>query len=207
MADTRKGTSIPYIAHLLQVAGLVLEFGGTEDEAIGGLLHDAAEDAGGEPILAYIRAEFGGLVEQIVRENSDSVTESKTEKAPWRERKEHYLAGMATKSPSALLVSVCDKIHNMRALNQDSRIVGESHWERFNASKPDLIWYCESLVEGFERRVDDEPRLASPAKLLREEVERLSDVHRFQHEQAPFLDEDEERLPDSIIDRLGGKQD
>lgn len=179
MADTRKGTSIPYISHLLQVAGLVLEFGGTEDEAIGGLLHDAAEDAGGEPVLAYIRAEFGELVEQIVRENSDSITESKTEKAPWRERKEHYLAGMATKSPSALLASACGKIHNVRALNQDSHTVGESHWERFNAPKADLIWYYESLVEGFERRVGDEPRLTSPAMLLRHEVERLSGVTRL----------------------------
>lgn len=176
MADARKGTSIPYISHLLQVAGLVLEFGGTEDEAIGGLLHDAAEDAGGERILAYIRAEFGELVEQIVRQNSDSITESKTEKAPWRERKEHYLAGMATKSPSVLLVSVCDKIHNVRALNQDSRTQGEGHWYRFNAPKSDLIWYYQSLVEQFEKRIGDEPRLASPAKLLREEVGELDIV-------------------------------
>lgn len=176
MADTRKGTSIPYIAHLLQVAGLVLEFGGTEDETIGGLLHDAAEDAGGEPVLAYIRAEFGGLVEQIVRENSDSITESKTEKAPWRERKERYLAGMLTKSRSALLVSVCDKIHNVRALNQDSRTHGEAHWNRFNAPKSDLIWYYQSLVKEFEKRVGDDPRLASPAKLLREEVAELDIV-------------------------------
>lgn len=173
MADTRKGTTMPYVSHLLQVAGLVLEFGGTEDEAIGGLLHDAAEDAGGEPILAYIRAEFGELVEQIVRENSDSITESKTVKAPWRERKEHYLAGMARKSPSALLVSVCDKIHNVRALNQDSRTQGDGHWDRFNASKSDLIWYYQSLVEAFEKRVVDDPRLASPATLLREEVAKL----------------------------------
>lgn len=98
MADVRKGTSIPYVSHVLQVSGLVLEFGGTEDEAMGGILHDAAEDAGGEPSLAYIQAEFGPAVEQIVRENSDSITESKAVKAPWRERKEKYLADMEHKS-------------------------------------------------------------------------------------------------------------
>lgn len=80
---------------------------------------------------------------------------------------------MATKSPSALLVSVCDKIHNVRSLNQDSRMQGEGHWVRFNAPKSDLIWYYQSLVEEFERRVSDEPRLTSPAKLLREEVAEL----------------------------------
>jgi (p)ppGpp synthase/HD superfamily hydrolase len=176
MSDTRKGTQIPYISHLLQVSGLVLEFGGTEDEAIGGLLHDAAEDAGGEPILAYIRAEFGEAVEKIVRENSDSITESKTEKAPWRERKEHYLTGIAHKSPSALLVSVCDKIHNVRALNHDSRTLGEAHWSRFNAPKPDLLWYYQSLVEEFETRIIDDPRLASPVKLLRQEVAALGTI-------------------------------
>jgi (p)ppGpp synthase/HD superfamily hydrolase len=138
------------------------------------LLHDAAEDAGGEPILTYIRNEFGEAVEQIVRENSDSITESKTEKAPWRERKERYLSGIAHKSPSALLVSVCDKIHNVRALNHDSRTIGEAHWSRFNARKPDLLWYYQSLVKEFDKRTIDEPRLESPTKLLRQEVAALS---------------------------------
>lgn len=174
----RKGTAIPYVSHVLQVSGLVLEFGGTEEEAIGGLLHDAAEDAGGEPALAYIRAEFGEGVERFVRENSDSITESKTEKAPWRERKDHYLAGMATKSPSALLVSVCDKIHNVRAMNHDSREQGERHWDRFNAPKPDLIWYYRSLVEEFEKRVPDDPRLGPATKLFRKEVDELSAEER-----------------------------
>jgi (p)ppGpp synthase/HD superfamily hydrolase len=171
---TRKGTTIPYISHLLQVCGLVLEFGGTEEEAIGGLLHDAAEDAGGEPILAYILKEFGELVEQIVRENSDSISDTKTEKAPWRQRKESYLAAIATKSPSSLVVSICDKIHNVRALNQDSRTQGEIHWSRFNATKSELLWYFESLLEEFEKRIADEPRLAPAVILFRDEVSKLS---------------------------------
>ena len=177
IADVRKGTTIPYATHVLQVSGLVLEFGGTEDEAIGGLLHDAAEDAGGEPILAYVLAEFGPSVEQIVRENSDSITESKAFKAPWRERKEKYLSEIKHKSPSALLVSVCDKIHNVRALNHESRTQGEAHWTRFNAPKDELVWYYQSLVTGFEARIADEPRIGPATKLLREEVGHLSSVH------------------------------
>lgn len=172
--DVRKGTSIPYVSHLLQVAGLVLEFGGDEDEAIGGLLHDTAEDAGGEAMLTQIRSQFGEKVESIVRENSDSITDSKDAKAPWRERKEHYLAGIAKKSPSALLVSVCDKIHNARSLATDNRHLGPAHWDRFNATREDSLWYYRSLVEAFERRRDADSRLGPAIEVLRLEVERLS---------------------------------
>jgi len=174
--SVRKGTTIPYLSHLLQVSGLVLEFGGDEDEAIGGLLHDAAEDGGGEPTLEAIRQHFGPKVETIVRENSDSITASKTDKAPWRERKEQYLAGIADKSASALLVSVCDKIHNARSLGADSRRLGESHWHRFNASQTELIWYYESLVEAFAARIGDDPRLGPAIALLRREVDALAEI-------------------------------
>lgn len=172
--DVRKGTTIPYLSHLLQVAGLVWEYGGTEDEAIGGLLHDAAEDAGGESMLTRIQSEFGPEVESIVRQNSDSITETKGDKAPWKERKERYIAGIAHKSPSALLVSVCDKLHNARSLAQDSRTIGPGHWSRFNASREDSLWYYRSLVEAFADRVDDEPRLGPVVATLRLEIESFS---------------------------------
>lgn len=164
--DVRKGTEIPYVSHLLQVAGLVLEFGGNEDQAIGGLLHDAAEDAGGEAMLLRIRQEFGEIVESIVRENSDSITDSKAEKAPWRERKEKYIAGIASKSQSALLVSICDKIHNVRSLVSDSCLLGESHWERFNASKEDSLWYYHALSNEFGIRAKEDCRLENATRLL-----------------------------------------
>jgi len=171
--DVRKGTRIPYVSHLLQVSGLVLEFGGDEDEAIAGLLHDAAEDAGGETTLLLIREKFGSKVESIVRENSDSITESKQDKAPWRDRKLAYLAGIPKKSPSGLLVSLCDKIHNARSLNADSRVLGESHWKRFNAPKEDLLWYYQSLLAAFEARSKDDPRLAAAISSYQVEVAQL----------------------------------
>ncbi len=131
--DVRKGTTIPYVSHLLQVAGLVLEYGGDEDEAIAGLLHDAAEDAGGETALARIASGFGDKVAGIVRENSDSITDAKAHKAPWRERKAAYLAAIPHKTEAACLVSIADKVHNARSLLADCRLVGDSHWSRFNA--------------------------------------------------------------------------
>jgi (p)ppGpp synthase/HD superfamily hydrolase len=176
MSDTRKGTQIPYMSHLVQVAGLVLEFGGPEEEAIGALLHDTAEDAGGEAALADIREVFGPDVERIVRENSDSITDSKADKAPWRERKEGYIAAISHKSESALLVSVCDKIHNVRSPITDTQNFGPSHWNRFNASREDSVWYYQSLVKAFLKRVPDFPRLTPAVRELENAVGTLTDL-------------------------------
>src|SRR5688572_33220044 len=84
----RKGTGIPYIAHVLGVAAIAMEYGADEDEAIGALLHDAAEDGGGEATLAEIRARFGDAVGENVPGCSDSLVEDPEDKLPWRERKE-----------------------------------------------------------------------------------------------------------------------
>lgn len=157
----RKGTDTPYLSHLLQVAGLALEFGGDENEAIAGLLHDAAEDAGGEAMLTQIEQDFGPHVAGIVRENSDSLAQSKSEKAPWRERKEAYVAAIPYKSRSACIVSLADKVHNARSLLADQRAFGDAHWERFNAGKTEALWYYRSLLEAFRSRLAEFPELAT----------------------------------------------
>src|SRR5947209_18837865 len=92
--QTRKGTAIPYMAHLMAVAATVLEYGGAEDEAIAALLHDAVEDQGGEPRLADIRNRFGARVAEIVRACSDSVTDTSAgePKEDWHLRKVRYVA-------------------------------------------------------------------------------------------------------------------
>ena len=63
--QTRKGTAIPYVSHLLAVASIVLEHGGREDEAIAALLHDGPEDQGGQATLDVIRDRFGESVAGI----------------------------------------------------------------------------------------------------------------------------------------------
>src|SRR3954451_23472473 len=103
----RKGTTVPYVSHLLGVASLVLEMGGSETEAIGALLHDAVEDGGGRPRLDRIRDECGADVARIVEPNSDSKTDPKP---PWYERKRHYLDAIAHKAPDELRVSLADKL-------------------------------------------------------------------------------------------------
>jgi GTP pyrophosphokinase len=124
----RKGTDVPYVAHLLSVAALVIEDGGDEDEAIAALLHDAVEDRGGRPTLEAIRSGFGERVATIVEACSDAEV---TPKPPWRERKERYVQHLECAGASVLRVSVADKVHNARAILQDYRAVGEELWSRF----------------------------------------------------------------------------
>jgi (p)ppGpp synthase/HD superfamily hydrolase len=142
--QVRKGTTIPYISHLLAVASIALQYGASEDEAIAALLHDAAEDQGGEPILNEIRQRFGDAVAEIVEGCTDSWT---TPKPPWRQRKEAYIAHMREASASVCLVAAADKLHNAQTILSDYRALGESLWSRFNGGKDGTLWYYRSLVE------------------------------------------------------------
>jgi len=146
----RKGTAIPYFAHLLGVASLVLEGGGDEDEAIAGLLHDAVEDQGGPATLAAIEQRFGPRVAAIVAACSDT---DEVPKPPWRARKEGYLAHLvaADLPEGTLLVSLADKLHNARAIRADLHAHGDEVWSRFSAGRSDQLWYYRSLAEAFQR--------------------------------------------------------
>jgi (p)ppGpp synthase/HD superfamily hydrolase len=151
--QARKGTSIPYLTHLLAVCSLVLEDGGTEDEAIAALLHDGPEDQGGEPILAEIRAQFGDEVAAIVDGLSDSMTPVGAMKESWRPRKQRYLGRLEEESESVLRVSLADKLHNARSIAIDLASEGELVWNRFHAGEGDQAWYYRQLLDVFERRV------------------------------------------------------
>jgi GTP pyrophosphokinase len=148
----RKGTGIPYVAHVLGVAAIALEYGATEDQAIAALLHDAAEDGGGEATLAEIRAKFGDDVADIVLGCSDSLVENPEDKAPWRERKESYLLHLQNAGNSVSLVSTADKLHNVRAITRDYRREGEEIWERFHGRRDGTLWYYEEVAEVLAKR-------------------------------------------------------
>lgn len=143
----RKGTSIPYVSHLLQVAGLVLEYGGDEDQAIAALLHDAIEhqatDAGGVKILSEtIGRRFGAEVRRLVESCTDSVT---THQLPWRARKEAYVRNLAQADLRAALVSFCDKLHNARHILSDLR-ASRTHTDMFVPGTQQL-WYLRSVTK------------------------------------------------------------
>lgn len=145
-AQSRKGTGVPYLGHLMGVSSIVLDDGGTEEEAIAALLHDAAEDAGGRERLEDIRKNFGDGVAKIVEDCTDSWS---TPKEPWAERKENYIAHARSLGPSSLRVSAADKVHNAYAILRDLRNVGEKVWDRFKAEPDDVLAYYQSLVRAY----------------------------------------------------------
>lgn len=150
--ERRKGTEIPYLAHLLVVTGLVIEDGGEEDEAIAAMLHDAVEDGGGRPLLEHISRTFGAHVASIVEGCSDTVDLDPRER--WIERKRRYLAHLPEVEDDAILrVALADKVHNARSLVRDYREEGHALWDRFTQKTArEQLWYYSGLLGFFERR-------------------------------------------------------
>lgn len=150
--QVRKGTSIPYLAHLLAVASLVMEHGGDEDQTIAALLHDAIEDTGPES-EALIREQFGDRVTAIVWGCTDGVPDAAGQKPDWRDRKQQYLQHLATVAPDILLVSACDKLHNARSILIDLQNHGLVLFDRFKAGQAGTIWYYQQLATCFQARL------------------------------------------------------
>ena len=168
----RKGTAVPYVAHLLAVAAIALENGADEDQAIAALLHDAAEDQGGLAQLEEIRARFGEGVAQIVADCTDACEEPKPD---WGQRKEAYIDGLADKAPRSLAVSLADKTLNASAINADLRAHGAAVWDRFTGGRDGTMWYYRSLSDAFARLV---PAVAAD-RFAREVAEMEELARRF----------------------------
>ena len=147
--QARKASTIPYIAHLMGVASLVLEAGGDEDLAIAGLLHDVVEDCGGMPRLREVRKQFGPRVAKIVEGCTDSFGDPKPE---WMERKKGYLGEVKHADIETRLVSAADKLHNVRTILADYRQDGESIWKRFSGKREGTLWYYRALSDEYRRR-------------------------------------------------------
>jgi hypothetical protein len=179
--QTRKGSGAPYFSHLMGVASVVLEYGGSEAQAIAGLLHDAVEDQshrlGGFAAAGQAIADrFGAEIATMVLACTDAQT---LPKPPWRERKQRYIGHVAEMDVGAALVSCCDKLHNARSLVADFRLVGDALFRRFSASRAETLWYYAELAQAFNRhhpgRVANE--LARTVKQL-EELVRAADQAR-----------------------------
>jgi (p)ppGpp synthase/HD superfamily hydrolase len=175
----RKGTRVPYLAHLLGVVSLVLGESGhvpfpvSEDMAIAALLHDAVEDAGGLPRLRDIEAKFGNDVARIVEGCSDSFEEDPAKKAEWKLRKSSYVSRMDKEPEDTLLVSAADKLYNARSILEDYREIGPEVWNRFRRGRDDQMWYFNELLNVFGRRCPNW-RIVGQLRRLVTELARLS---------------------------------
>ncbi len=175
----RKGSGVPYVAHLLAVTATVLEHGGDEEQAIAALLHDALEDqgaayGGARRLAEDIERRFGARVRRIVEGCSDWSGEG--ERPPWAQRKTRYVEGLLRESRDVRLVSAADKLHNARSLVRELACFGPALWRRFTATPQQTCWYYEALLEAY-RRAGDLPDalledLESAVAALRHEVRR-----------------------------------
>jgi (p)ppGpp synthase/HD superfamily hydrolase len=165
----RKGSNIPYVSHLLAVTAIVLEDGGSEDEAIAALLHDAIEDQGGDPTRQEICRRFGEKVVAMVNGCTDAEV---IPKPPWLERKKKHLEHLRKAPSEVIRISAADKLHNARAVLSDFRQHGHTIWARFKGGKEGSLWHYRRLVEVF--------REAGPSVIVEElgrvvaELERLA---------------------------------
>jgi (p)ppGpp synthase/HD superfamily hydrolase len=172
----RKASTIPYIAHLMGVASLVLEAGGNEDLAIAALLHDVVEDCGGAPMLKEVRRKFGKRVAKVVDGCTDTDVDTDP-KPPWRERKEKYIQHLKKADADTLLVSAADKLNNVRSILSDYRAIGESIWSRFNGGREGTLWYYRTLRDQFLRRTRN--RITRDLELAVNELETLVAGHEI----------------------------
>ena len=166
--QARKATTVPYIAHVMGVASLVLEYGGDEDLAIAALLHDVVEDCGGAPVLREIRRKFGQRVANIVDGCTDSYT---LPKPPWLERKQCYIRHLRNADAETRLVSAADKLYNVRSISAAYCQVGEKVWDRFSGRREGTLWYYRALLNEFSRRRPT--HLIHDLRLAVEELEAL----------------------------------
>ncbi|MBJ7331584.1 MAG: HD domain-containing protein [Solirubrobacteraceae bacterium] len=170
----RKGTAVPYAAHLLAAASLVLEMGGDEDEAIAALLHDVVEDGGGSAGLHAIEERFGPVVAGLVLDNTDWVDDGEDERPGWYQRKRGFVDAFPEKAPASLRVSLADKLHNARSILTDYRTHGDGLWARFGQTQglATRVYYRE-LARAFEAQ---RPRLGALAGPYVDELRRTVDA-------------------------------
>jgi len=158
----RKTSGAPYVAHLLGVAALVLEDGGSEDEAIAALLHDSIEDqaryypGGAAQLAADIEREFGAEAARIVEactERSSPIERGIPDKRQrWRVHRQAYIDGVAAKDSSVRRVSCADSLYNVRAMTRDYLRLGDKIWERFlTGSRDDQLWAYDGIARALVR--------------------------------------------------------
>lgn len=170
--ERRKGSGIPYMAHLLGVASLVMGETGhvdipvTEEMVIASILHDVVEDHGGKTRLEDVRHNFGDEVARMVAGLSDTLAEDPHNKDAWPERKENYVKQLRDEPADVQLISAADKLYNARSMLDDYRIVGEALWGRFKRGRDDQMRYFRALIDVYK---------AAGTNRIVEELERVTD--------------------------------
>ena len=184
--EYRKGTRIPYMAHLLGVTSLVMgEAGGpipvTENMVIAAMLHDTVEDHGGQKRLDDVEATFGKDVARMVAGLSDSFIAEHEEKEAWDVRKQKYLDRLPGEHDDALLICIADKLYNVRSIVVDYQAVGPAVFDRFKAGADQQLWYYEALLAIFKSRLGKNKMVEELSKGVNELRHLIEKDHQARH--------------------------
>ena len=144
----RKGTTLPYIVHPMEVLSILSAMKVDNDLMMAGVLHDTVEDTDATP--AMIRDLFGVDVARLVGEHSED--KSKT----WKERKEAAYHHTCTASSRVKKLVLADKLSNMRSIHRDYLEHGDVLWERFNAGRDQQAWYYGKMIDALSMLQHDE---------------------------------------------------
>ncbi len=170
----RKKTGIPFVAHILGVTAIALEYGASETEAISALLHDTVEDCGGADRFRDIREKFGDDVAGIVDGCTDTY---ETPKPPWLKRKRAYIEHLKDSDSPTRLVSASDKLHNTRAILAELRRHGTDVFDRFGGKKDGTLWYYRTLVTAFREHGNHTDLIGELDRVVTE-IEKLTGARR-----------------------------
>lgn len=155
-ANGDREADAPHASHLLQVAGMVLEAGGDEDQAIAALFHDALEMAPSEEEAetreSRIRESFGDRTADIVVDCTDQAIDD-GDAASWKARKEQYIYHLWTEADDAAVrVSAADMLTTARSILRAYRSHGEAAWSRYDGGRSGTLWYYRGLVGAYRYR-------------------------------------------------------
>lgn len=169
--QTRKGSSLPYLTHLVGVAMILDRLHFPETVVIAGLLHDVTEDT--DATLAEVRDQFGDDVAGIVGHCSEVKHDDQGRKRPWIDRKNDHLGALREAPPNARAVFLADKLHNLTSMACDLS-EGRDVWSLFNADQERVLWYYHAAVERFGTGTPQLERLGEECRRVLAEIEAAS---------------------------------
>ena len=141
----RRGKGFPYIVHPMEAMEIVASITPDQELLAAAALHDVVEDT--DRTLEEIRAEFGDRIADLVAAESEEEVKGMSEEASWHMRKQAVIDRLAKEPKDAKIVSMGDKLSNMRAIARDYEEIGDKLWSRFHTSDPkEHEWHYRGLA-------------------------------------------------------------
>lgn len=155
--------------HPLAVAALVLKYGGNSAQAQAALLHDTICEPG--VTWESLHSEFGEEVANLAFAFQDPAPSENTPQ-DWASQKRNYLAKVNSLPEPALLVILCEELHELTELVGDLKNRGHSTWKRYPVPDRDIAWYFRKIIEiAYQKRPTPDPLTLDLARLTRQLVQ------------------------------------